>query len=736
MAPQRAVVLADFARNCKAATRAVSLYPGAHPAIATCLGRLTAVTDKLAHGSDVHMVVHPTALTIEDTAPARPDPSIGELAALLHSRLIGGLRVSAAATSEDWRAFLLLLASPVEDLLTAGGIGKAWAATGRGHFEIEEIDYASVLKERAGGDGATWDRVLAFCLKGETVSLDETVIDSLLAAVRDSGSFASLLDRLQEKADSDGASLSARVAALFQLLKTVLAAADASPGTSRDHVLDTVAQASAHLTPDMILALIAQRDGTRADDAQLASGILNRMTDASVASFVARSVTAERGATARLAHAFEALVPDPSKKASLLEQAREEAQAGELGQEPQFEHMWADATKTMLTTYSDEGFVSAEYARELTAARTQAIEVERLADDPPDRISGWLATVNDTAIRALDLQITVDLLAIEHDDAAWGSVALLAVGEIERRLVMGDLASAVQLAEAVAAPRDGSRPSRLEPAERAIAAWIGGAFPRHLVSHLRKAGEAEMSALARLSHLAGAALVRPLAEALANEGHVHTIRRLKELLISFGPAGRHAIEPLKASTNPAVRRTAIDLLRLFGGPEALRELTAMLTDADPQVQQDSIRAIVQIGSKEAYGILEHACASGAATRDAIVRELVSLRDPKAIPPLCYVLTTTEPSGSVAALHESIIEALASLRAHPESTSALRRALDRGAWWAPRRTARLRHAAAKGLRRLGSDDARAALEDAARAGSRRVRKIASAELAAMTAGVRL
>jgi HEAT repeat protein len=222
--------------------------------------------------------------------------------------------------------------------------------------------------------------------------------------------------------------------------------------------------------------------------------------------------------------------------------------------------------------------------------------------------------------------------------------------------------------------------------------------------------------------------VKALAEALATEAHVPTIRRLKDVLIGFGAAGRQAVEPLRNSTNPAVRRTAIDLLRVFGGNDALRELAAMLSDADPQVKQDSIRAIVQIGTREAYAVLERAYAADDRTRNVVVAELVSLRDPKTIPPLCHALTTSPVTGATAAQHEAIIDALASLRAHPDSTAALRTALHRGTWWAPIRTARLRQAAAKGLRRLGSPEARAVLEDAARSGGRGVRKTAATELA--------
>ena len=44
LAPDAAARLAEFARACKAAARAVSLYPGGHPAIGTTLGRLAQVT--------------------------------------------------------------------------------------------------------------------------------------------------------------------------------------------------------------------------------------------------------------------------------------------------------------------------------------------------------------------------------------------------------------------------------------------------------------------------------------------------------------------------------------------------------------------------------------------------------------------------------------------------------------------------------------------------------------------
>ena len=164
--------------------------------------------------------------------------------------------------------------------------------------------------------------------------------------------------------------------------------------------------------------------------------------------------------------------------------------------------------------------------------------------------------------------------------------------------------------------------------------------------------------------------MRPLAEALAVEENSRAIRALREILLDFGAVGRSSVEQLKTSTNPAVRRTAIDLLRVFGGDEALPELASMLGDADQQVQREAVRAIVQIGTDAAYRRPATRARLGRASRDTIVQQLISLRDDKAIPLLCYVLANTTPSGTLAEAHLQIIEALGTLKPHADSTSAL------------------------------------------------------------------
>jgi hypothetical protein len=154
MSAEQSAALADFARSCKTAARSVSLYPATHPAIQGALGRVVNASRRLTQQGDVTIAILPDLLVIEGRAPAKPDAAIGEFADLLHDRLVGELHIERDADAADWRAFLLLLARSTEDLLAEGGIAKAWSASGHSHFGIREIDYAEVLRERKGTEGA------------------------------------------------------------------------------------------------------------------------------------------------------------------------------------------------------------------------------------------------------------------------------------------------------------------------------------------------------------------------------------------------------------------------------------------------------------------------------------------------------------------------------------------------------------------------------------------------------
>ena len=723
MTPELTASLAEFARAAKAAARAVTLYPATHPAIQASLGRVVSSAARLAAPGDVTIVVHPALLLVDNRAPARPDQAIVELAQLLHHRLVGSLRVERAADGADWHAFLLLLAKPPEELIAAGGITKAWAATGRTHFEVGEIDYAEVLRERGAGDEAAWDRIIENCLLGNAVDMDEATLQALTEIAGDPERFGDFLERLQDAgADSK---VGARAAALLRIVRGLMEYVTKTAPDDLDGLLRNVAQSTSRLTPDMMLAMLSRREEDAEGEGRTVGEIVTRMNDRTIASFVAGNIVAERGATGRLAQAFEALVPDAEGRSAVLELARGEVATSEMGGESGFEELWQNAA-SMLMNYSDKPFVSADYARELSGARTQAVEVDRVSDDPPERIQAWLATVAPEAVQHLDLELLLDLLRIEGDPAPWQAIAIVVTSEIERLTLVGDARGAQQLLDAVAREAGSQGREALRPAATAaLEKLAAGPLVRHVVTHLRKVDERDVEPFSRLCHALGPIVVRPLAEAIATEENNRALRRMRELLLGFGAAGRQFVEQLKNSQNPGVRRTAIDLLRVFGGREALPELASMLDDADPQVQRESIRAIVQIGTEEAYAVLERALAGGG--REAVLQQVIALRDDKAVPLLCYVLKHTAPRGKMVNVHLGIIDALGGLSGSPESTATLRTALYSGDWWAPFRTAAVRQAAAASLRRIGGPEASAVLEEAAASSNRGVRRVAKAQV---------
>jgi hypothetical protein len=79
-------------------------------------------------------------------------------------------------------------------------------------------------------------------------------------------------------------------------------------------------------------------------------------------------------------------------------------------------------------------------------------------------------------------------------------------------------------------------------------------------------------------------------------------------------------------------------MRQFGGSEALPDLTELLDDAEPQVQREAVRAILNVGTDAAYRVLEQALAGGTTrSRDAIMQSIGLVRDERATPLFSYIL---------------------------------------------------------------------------------------------------
>ena len=383
--------------------------------------------------------------------------------------------------------------------------------------------------------------------------------------------------------------------ALLRLLGRIAEGVLAHEPEKLEAVLSNIAVAAGRLSPEVMLEVLTHRsDKPPEQGVNVIDGMVTRMTDATVSQFVARSIVEKRGATERLAAAFQTLVPEADRRERLLGLARDEVAASPLGADTSFPDLWQRATD-MLTSYSDEPFVGDAYARELTTARERAADAERIADDPPEQVAAWVSSVSDAALRAADLDLLLDLLRIEQDPERYRDVLDPAVAHVNDLVLLGDFEGAAPVVAALATESGPEgRPTHRAGAALAVERLLQGPLMAHLVGHLRTVDDDGFAHARTLCLTLGPITIRPLAEALSVEQRGRGFRRLTELLVGFGKAGRDAAEQLKASANPAVRRTAIYLLREFGGNDALAELTSLLDDGDPNVQREAVRAIAVI----------------------------------------------------------------------------------------------------------------------------------------------
>ena len=734
LSPELGGRLAEFAKACKAATRIVSMYPSTHPAIQAALARIAEAGNQAAAYGSFAITVLPDSLMIGGRGFARPESSVVELAALLHQQLIGELTLVDSLDVDGWHQFLSLLAKSPEDARAMGGVAKAWEATGNKAIEITEIDYAEVLRERAGsGESATWDRILTALKEDDQAHGGKggASMESMMALADEPERLAQFAQKLQDVGIASGDDSLQQRKSLLELMHGLANYAAERKPAELNTVLTKMAGAAAQMSPDMLLTLITDPPpmpgGSGAPRLDLAGELQSRLTDEMVSKFLVDNVVRNRGASNRLATAFHTLVPDAAKQQDILAAAAEQAKAL-FHDDPQFESVWTSSSE-MLMSYSDEKFVSEGYARELTMAQSQAMDVEKIGDDPPARIRAWLATIEEEEVRALDQRLILDLLSIEKRPDAWSGVLDTAVGDIEQLVRAGELALAAQLLDAIAkVAKDEAAPFQA-PAKAGLTKLVEGPMVRHLATLLKQATDTEFSVAKQMCKTIGPVLVKPMSDAIMGEDNPRTVRRLRDILISFGAAAREYANELRNSRNPTVRRAAVDLLRALGGDAALPDLRAMLDDSDTAVQREALRAMLQVGTAEAYQMLERALQSGAPhARDAIMQALGAFRDEKAAPLFVHILNNTPYTGKMEGTYTTTVESLGRVATDERSVATLKEILYRGEWWAPGRTARIRSSAARALRSMAHPSAERVLEEAVASGPGGVRKIAKAALA--------
>ncbi len=718
LAPREAECLVALARSCRSVLHAVSLYPPKHPAISAALTRLEAAGRQATLHGPFAVSVLPSELRVHGGVLPRPDTAAQELAAMLHAHVVARLTVEPGIEARDWRLFVALIASSAEEVREKGGIARAWTTSGGQHIDIVEIDYGQVLNGPADGDSATWDRIVEQCVTGMPSSMDHEAFGALARILADPDRLTEFMSRLAKRGRD--APAGSQAAVLLRLLAGTLAYLDEKGEAEQaEGVLSSVASVVSRFGAEDMLAWVAGSIPETASSGA-ASAVMSRIPDADVARFVAYAL-ARGGPAARLAEAFKALVPE-GRRAEVLRLARSESYANQLGETWQLRTAWR-RFQALLLSYDDSNYVSADYGAELDRA-SEADTIDRITDDAPEVLASWLSTVSDASLRRHNTAMLLDLLCVARDPAQWSAVAEVVGDNLDDLLLVGDFEQASCLLEAVLARGKGGTAPEFETAGASLVGRLveGGALG-HIAYHLSSASEEGFKWVQKFCVLLGAPAIKPLAEKVAVERDGRIRERLTKVLLGFGALGRQSVEQLKQSANPSVRRTAVYLLREFGGSDALPDLATLVNDTEPRVQREAVRAVVTIETDAAYEVLQQALMSGnERTRAAILHYLGSGDDPRLVPLFRYILDHTGRRGSQATLALRAIQMLGRLGGD-EASEALGKCLEFGEWWAPLRTARFRQAAARALARIGSEKSLSLLSRAAKDGRRGVRTAA-------------
>lgn len=729
-----AAPLVALARACRSAARTLSLYPPEHPNIGTALAAVTGAARQATAGGPVHLTVLPDSLQAGGRSFVRPDPAITDLANLLHRHFVAVLTIAPGASDDAWRRFVTLLGVQPDQARIRGGIVKLWASEGEQAITLKQLDYRELLRDAIRGETATWEAIVNHCLAGESLVLDEWMVDLLLDVLNEPARAAELAAAVEARLTDGRGRGPLAVGSLLQAVSQFVAKVQPQ---RLESVLNGMAEAVATLPMGTLSGLMAARG--MADRPSLASFVENiavRMKDAAVAGAIVTEVRENRGTSPDVAAALWGVAPDIDRREAILTLARQMLHESGALEDSAGEQMWRQ-TEQLLTNYDHTSYVGTAYTTELNRASDRAVDLDQAKTDPPERLAGWASSVSDDAVRGLDALLLVDLLGLRSDPAEWRELADLVVARIQVSIVLGDFTTASGLAEAITASADHHDDADL----RAVAASardrvLDGVAMRHMASHLDTSEPTLVADVERLCRAVGTGAISPLAQALAREERTRSRQNLVTLLVSFGASGRQAVEKLMQSENAAVRRTAVVLLREFGGRDALPELESLLRDRAPHVQREATRAIAHLGIDEAFQILARALSGGTdESRAVIMNALWSVPSSDAAPALAFVLRHTPPTGSMRDVHEKAIQRLGEVDSR-EAVEGLEHALHRGSLFTPFATAALRRQSAASLARIGSSRAIDVLKSAAATGSRGVRAAARGALRERSASGRV
>jgi hypothetical protein len=703
-----------LARALSAGVRNWSVYPSGHPAVDASTKRLAEAVRLSAAGAAFTFGATPETLLVAGV-PLPEEQPVVEAARLLHDHDLLQLTFLGEPPLEALHALLELLSTPADDLRRNGGPARAWEASGISSIVLEQIDYEKILEDRdveapADRHDDVWRSIVTSIVEGRGI-FDEEQQQRLLVisgSAYDIGDLAGAV--AAPKVSLDGSPLittqAATVLAVFRHLAGIVTVMD--PERLPD-VLRNVAAATSMLDPHVVVQLMQAEDDIQ--QMPIVSRIAASFDDDKVAQLLATALAREGKATARLAQVFDTIAPDDARKRRVLTMAQTMLSEQDFGRSGQFRAVWS-SMETLLLNYDETPFVSGSYQASLDAATDRGAMLA--ARDLPAELSEWVDTLGEDNVRTLSVALITDLLHLEEDPERATEITRDMVALVDDLLMAGDFSNAVlvlrQLRRAAAA--------KIAPAEARAALSSSGesAGLREAAALMNDLDEQAQQTFAECCELVGPTSIRALYPLLKSEHDAPTYRQARDIVHKFGAAAVPHLAGLADDPQWFVQRNSAILLGATRSRDAVAPLQALLRRGDPRVVRPAVSALAGIDDPAAARAIQTVLrATAGATRAAVVEALVAERDSRVVPMLARILGETDPFGGD---HDVVLDALNAVGqlAHEQAVKSVDTVMRRKKFLFGRAKARaFKTASVKALLAIGTAEAQAALDEAARTG---------------------
>ncbi len=683
------VPILQFARAFRSAARVVGFYPPAHPAVGSSLEHVVAAARAVASNKPLALTILPDVFLAGGEPLESREPAIAELASILHRHGVGALNLRGSAGNQAWRALFELLAQTPEDVRGSGGIQRRWLALRHPDPVILEIDFGEMLRGRVGGDFGELAGVINHYL--ETAGVGSSFADD---------PYAVLLAAL-ERAGSDEAA----IAALVEELRTGVQIIRMTQSDRFDELLRDASRVGGHLSESQMAALLGERgkSGVLVGTIDVVASLVERMSDATVAKFLAAAMSFSDRASDRLVEVFTSIVPDPLRRKAIVPVARQNVAAG-VSLEPGSLSRWTDLEQ-QLEALSDRQFVSDAYAQELATAKRRSEDATRTSQDPPERVAAWVESLDDGAVDELDLRLLEDLVRVEHEPDQLRDVLGMLLGRIYEAADKDDWVTAERVVAAMQGVVRQTADNQLTAAAtKALQVLHESSACERALGALGVSSAPVPTAQVKFILAIGPTLIPRLVRRWMTSQESRVRSQLESVLAEFGREGRETLRRMLTSSEASVKTAAIRLLADATATDHLASMETLLSDTDQQVRQEALRVLATSPSDRAHEVLARGIArTGPEQQDSLIREVVAMGSVALVPVLRRLVSYLNQNDIDPKVYLAVIDGLRQAGG-PDAASALHLVSERSSWRTPLRTMKFRAAAQRALRSIAAASA--------------------------------